>query len=77
MRLSLVDKLTAAGATGFEFIKVQRGMFSYTGLSAEQADRLRNEHAVYLLRSGRICIAGLNRGNVDRTAEAIAAVVRG
>ena len=52
-------------------------MFSYTGLSAAQVDRLREQHAVYLLRSGRICVAGLNTGNVARTAEAMAAVLGG
>ena len=53
----------------------QRGMFSYTGLSAAQVDRLREEFAVYLVRSGRICIAGLNTSNVERTAVAMAAVM--
>ena len=53
----------------------QRGMFSYTGLSAAQVDRLREEFGVYLVRSGRICIAGLNTGNVERTAVAMAAVM--
>ena len=52
-------------------------MFSYTGLSAAQVDRLRDEHAVYLIRSGRICVAGLNTGNVNRTAEAMAKVLAG
>jgi aromatic-amino-acid transaminase len=46
----------------------QRGMFSYTGLSAAQVDRLREEFGVYLIRSGRMCVAGLNTGNVERTA---------
>ena len=50
-------------------------MFSYTGLSAAQVDQLRAQHAVYLLRSGRVCIAGLSTSNVGRTAEAIAAVM--
>ena len=50
-------------------------MFSYTGLSAEQVDRLREEHAVYLVRSGRLCISGLTSGNVEAAADAIAAVV--
>jgi len=59
----------------FGYFLSQRGMFSYTGLSAAQVDRLREQHAVYLIRSGRICVAGLNEGNVDRTAEAIAAVL--
>ncbi|MGH6649203.1 aromatic amino acid transaminase [Aquabacterium sp.] len=53
----------------------QRGMFSYTGLSAAQADTLREVHGVYVLRSGRMCAAGLNAGNVDRVAEAVAAVL--
>ncbi len=53
----------------------QRGMFSYTGLTPAQVDRLRQEFGVYLVRSGRICVAGLNSGNVERTAEAMAAVL--
>jgi len=59
----------------FDYFLTQRGMFSYTGLSAAQVDRLREEHAVYLIRSGRMCVAGLNRGNVERTAQAFAAVL--
>jgi len=50
-------------------------MFSYTGLSPEQCDRLKNEFGVYILRSGRMCVAGLNTGNVEATATAIAAVL--
>jgi aromatic-amino-acid transaminase len=52
-------------------------MFSYTGLSPAQADRLREEYAVYVLRSGRMCVAGLNSSNVDATAVAMAAVLAG
>ncbi len=59
----------------FGYFLSQRGMFSYTGLSAAQVDRLREEFGVYLIRSGRICIAGLNNGNVERAAEAMAAVM--
>lgn len=59
----------------FSYLLTQRGMFSYTGLSAAQVDRLREEHAVYLIRSGRMCVAGLNAGNVERTAQAMAAVM--
>ena len=53
----------------------QRGMFSYTGVSPEQADALRVEHGVYVLRSGRMCAAGLNANNVDAVARAFAAVL--
>ena len=59
----------------FNYFLTQRGMFSYTGLSAQQVDRLREEHAVYLIRSGRMCVAGLNTHNVEAAANAIAAVV--
>jgi len=59
----------------FGYFLSQRGMFSYTGLSAAQVDRLREEFAVYLIRSGRLCIAGLNSGNVEATAQAMAAVM--
>ena len=55
----------------------QRGMFTYTGLSAKQVDQLREKHAVYLLRSGRMCVAGLNQRNVSTVVEAIADVMAG
>jgi aromatic-amino-acid transaminase len=60
----------------FDYFLTQRGMFSYTGLSAAQVDRLREQYAVYLIRSGRICIAGLNTHNVEPAAEAMAEVMR-
>jgi len=78
MRQALHARLVAlAPGRDFGYLLSQRGMFSYTGLSAAQVDRLREQHAVYLIRSGRICVAGLNTGNVGRTAEAIAAVLQG
>lgn len=49
-------------------------MFGYTGFSAEQVLRLREEFAVYLVDSGRMCVAGLNEKNVSRVADAFAAV---
>lgn len=59
----------------FGYFLTQRGMFSYTGLSPEQVDRLLKERAVYLVRSGRMCIAGLSTKNVEYVAEAMAAVL--
>ena len=49
-------------------------MFSYTGFSARQVDELREAHGVYLIGSGRACMAGLNQNNVLRVAEAFAAI---
>jgi aromatic-amino-acid transaminase len=59
----------------FDYFLTQRGMFSYTGLRTAQVDRLREEFGVYMVRSGRICVAGLNSGNVEATAVAMAAVL--
>jgi aromatic-amino-acid transaminase len=59
----------------FSYLLQQRGMFSYTGLNPVQVDQLREAHGVYLVRSGRLCVAGLNSGNLERTAAAIAAVL--
>ncbi|MEO6322504.1 MAG: amino acid aminotransferase [Polaromonas sp.] len=59
----------------FDYFLTQRGMFSYTGMSPAQVDSLREAHGVYMLRSGRICMAGLNSSNVEATATAIAAVL--
>jgi len=76
MRLSLVEKLKAKGVTqDFSFVIKQRGMFTYTGLSAEQVARLQNEFGVYAVSTGRICIAALNTRNIDYVADAIVAVL--
>ena len=76
MRQRLHDVLEAKRpGRDFRYFLSQRGMFSYTGLSAAQVDRLRSEHAVYLVRSGRMCVAGLNSGNVELVATAMAAVL--
>lgn len=76
MRQELVDVLKdAVPGRNFDYLLKQRGMFSYTGLSAAQVDRLRDEFGVYLIASGRMCVAGLNAGNVRRVAQAFAAVM--
>jgi aromatic-amino-acid transaminase len=76
MRRSLHGVLSAKRpGRDFGYFLSQRGMFSYTGLSAAQVDRLKDEFGVYLVRSGRMCVAGLNTGNVERTAVAMAAVL--
>ena len=76
MRAAFVDKLAALGAPDFGFINKQAGMFSYSGLSKAQVDRLREEFAIYALGSGRICVAALNTGNIDYVTKAVAAVCR-
>jgi aromatic-amino-acid transaminase len=76
MRQQLVQKLKEHGVKqNFDFVLAQRGMFSYSGLTAEQVDRLREDHGVYAVSSGRICVAALNSRNIDTVAAAIAKVL--
>jgi aromatic-amino-acid transaminase len=75
MREALVTELKAAGITDdLSYVTRQKGMFSYSGLSAEQMQRLRSEFGVYGVDSGRICVAALNSKNLKPVAAAIAAV---
>ncbi|BAL25164.1 amino acid aminotransferase [Azoarcus sp. KH32C] len=77
MRVGLVESLKGAGvAQDFSFVIQQRGMFSYTGLSAAQVEQLKNEFGIYAVSTGRICLAALNSRNIDYVAKAIASVVK-
>ena len=77
MRGGLVERLKAAGVErDFGFVNAQRGMFSYSGLSAAQVDRLREEFGIYEVSTGRICVAALNTRNIDVVATAIATVLK-
>jgi len=76
MRQHFVAKLAEhAPEHDFSFIAAQRGMFSYSGLSSTQVDRLRDEFGIYALSTGRICVAALNDRNIDYVVEAVAKVV--
>ena len=78
MRQKLFEVLSARlPGRDFSYFIKQRGMFSYTGLTPQQVDRLREEFAIYLVKSGRMCVAGLNSRNIDYVASAMAAVLQG
>jgi len=77
LRKLLVDKLAARKTSmDFSFIAKERGMFSFLGITKEQVIRLRDEFHVYMVESSRVNIAGINHGNVDRVADAIASVLK-
>jgi aromatic-amino-acid transaminase len=77
MRATLVERLhERIPGADFRYMLAQRGMFSYTGLTAAQVKRLREEFSVYAIDTGRICVAALNSRNVEYVAEAVAAVLR-
>ena len=75
LRGQFQEALTTATGQDFGFIGTEHGMFSFLGLSVEQAQRLREEQSVYMLDSSRINIAGLNANNLGRVVEAVASVL--
>lgn len=76
MRHELVAKLNPLSSTlDFSFIDQQQGMFSYSGLTAGQAETLKTKHGIYILPTGRICIAALNTRNIDTVVNAIGDVL--
>jgi aromatic-amino-acid transaminase len=76
MRLKLKSVLEAKlPEHNFDYLTRQKGMFSFTGLTAAQIERLQNEFGVYLVSNSRMCMAGLNVNNVDYVAESIASVL--
>ncbi|MDF7675649.1 aspartate/tyrosine/aromatic aminotransferase [Neisseriaceae bacterium ESL0693] len=60
----------------FSYFTKQRGMFSFTGLTPAQVNRLQTEFGIYMVENGRMCIAGLNQGNVDYVANAMAEILQ-
>ena len=76
MRVLFVEKLkVAAPDHDFSFVARQSGMFSFSGLSKAQVERLRSEFSVYAVDSGRICVAAMNEKNLDAVVQAVAAVL--
>jgi aspartate/tyrosine/aromatic aminotransferase len=76
MRSLFADCLAAKGVRrDFSFVKRQRGMFTMTGLTPEQVDQLRIVHSIYMVRSGRINVAGMTESNVEAICQAIADVL--
>ena len=78
MRTSLVEELKAKGVTqDFSFVSCQRGMFSYTGLTPAQVEKLKTDYGIYAVSTGRICLAALNSRNISYVADAISNVLKG
>ena len=75
LRTTLRERLEAASGRDFAFIEKEKGMFSFLGLSAEQAIKLREAHSVYMLNSSRINVAGVNARNIEYLADAVAKVL--
>jgi aromatic-amino-acid transaminase len=76
MRTLFVERLNGLGVKrDFSFIKEQNGMFSYSGIQLEAVRRLRSEFGIYIVDSGRICLAAMNEKNIGPICDAIAKVL--
>nr|WP_299039843.1 amino acid aminotransferase [uncultured Psychrobacter sp.] len=77
MRLKLKSVLEAKIPTrNFDYITRQNGMFSFTGLTPQQVERLKSEYSIYMIANSRMCVAGLNTSNIDYVANAMADVLK-
>merc|ERR1712216_562427 len=79
MRKQLRDGLTEKGTpspTGWDHITTQIGMFSFTGLTPSQCEKLIEKYSIYLLKTGRISLAGLTSKNINYVIEAFDDVCR-
>jgi aspartate aminotransferase len=75
MRNALREAIVAAGSTkDWSHVTSQIGMFCYSGLTADQVERLRAEYHIYITKDGRISMAGITSANVGYVAKAIHAV---
>jgi aspartate aminotransferase len=76
LRVSLVSKLQAAGAgSRFDYIRTEKGMFSFLGITPEQVLTLKKEHSIYMVNSSRISVAGLSQRNMDYVVESLMKVI--
>ena len=76
VRKLFVQSLADHGVPGdYSFIEKQRGMFSFSGLTPDQVEQLREERSIYIVKSGRINVAGMTEDNIGRICSAISKVI--
>ena len=77
LRSLLVSKMNEYGSSkDFEFVKNQKGMFSFLCITPEQVQAVRDQHSVYFVGSSRVNIAGISKSNVDTLAKALVSVIK-
>ena len=77
MRILLADQLVAAGSQlSWDHLRHQRGIFSFSGLTPAQVERLAKEYHIYLVSNGRLSVAGITHTNVEYVAKAIHSVTK-
>ena len=77
MRLKLKSVLEEkVPGRDFDYLTEQNGMFSFTGLTPEQVEKLQSKYGIYMVSNSRMCVAGLNSSNIDYVANAMADVLK-
>jgi aspartate aminotransferase len=77
LRTLLVSKMSEYGSNkDFEFVKAQKGMFSFLCITPEQVQAMRDQHSIYFVGSSRVNIAGISKSNVDTLAKALVSVIK-
>ena len=77
MRLKLKSVLEEkVPGRDFDYLTEQNGMFSFTGLTHEQVEKLQSKYGIYMVSNSRMCVAGLNSSNIDYVANAMADVLK-
>ncbi len=78
LRSDFVEGMVRTGVDrDFSFLLDQKGMFSFSGLTAMHADELRYKHGIYIVGSGRINVAGMSEARMNHLCQAVASVLRG
>lgn len=77
MRLKLKSVLEEkVPGRDFDYLTEQNGMFSFTGLTPEQVEKLQSKYGIYMVSNSRMCVAGLNSSNIDYVANAMVDVLK-
>ena len=71
IRVQLANALEARGCGDWSHITRQIGMFSFTGMTPAQVDRMTSKWHIYMLKNGRISLAGINEHNIEYVIDAI------
>ena len=71
----LNERSVSLAPDGNGFISQQNGMFTQSGLTSPQVAKLRENHSIYIVGSGRINVAGMTPQNLPKLCDAIAEVV--
>jgi aromatic-amino-acid transaminase len=75
IRQTFTEKLNFKTDQNFDFLNTQAGMFSFSGITEEKVNLLKNDYSIYMIKNGRICVAAINSNNIEYISDSIAAII--